>query len=110
MRRWFERHLNWTWVFCWLFVNALGYISLSFVVSAIIETSSVAPAISRLVTGGLRLLVAMYSGILMLIISGWVINQKGHSLWWLLLFGWWSPVWLSNNKTIVKEQMASLQT
>jgi hypothetical protein len=39
---------------------------------------------------------------LMLIVSGWIIKKKRRSLWWLLLFGWLSPVWLSSHSDLVK--------
>jgi hypothetical protein len=105
MNSWFKRHLNWTWVFGWLLINALAFISISLVLSLI----STDCRISSVIRGGVRFLVAMYSAILMLVISGWVIEQKGHSLLWLFLYGFWSPVWLSNNRTIVKEQLARLR-
>jgi len=41
----------------------------------------------------------IFGGIFMLVVSGWVIKQKGRSLWWLLLSGLFSPLWLNNKKT-----------
>ena len=41
----------------------------------------------------------IFGSIFMLVVSGWVIKQKGRSLWWLLLSGFLSPLWLSNKKT-----------
>jgi hypothetical protein len=35
---------------------------------------------------------------ILLPLSGWVIKQKGRSLWWILLSGWFSPLWLGNKK------------
>jgi len=29
-------------------------------------------------------------------VSLWVLHQKGRNTWWVLLSGWFSPVWLSN--------------
>ena len=67
---WFQRHLNWTWVFVyliWLPLNASENV------------------VARLVTA-----------VFLLIVSGWVIKQKGRSLWWILLTIVFSPLWLSN--------------
>jgi len=100
---WFKRHLNWTWVFCWLLMVALSYTYR--LVTGLVDQASIGGAIACLVC----FLLWISSIIFWLVISGWVIKQKGESLWWLLLAGWWSPVWLRNIKTIVKEQMASLQ-
>jgi hypothetical protein len=30
--------------------------------------------------------------------SVYVLIRKGRSLWWLLLLGWFSPLWLANKK------------
>ena len=54
------------------------------------------PNISEDAVGGVA---EIFGSIFMLVVSGWVIKQKGRSLWWLLLAGWFSPLWLSNKKT-----------
>ncbi len=69
--QWFQRHLNWTYV--------LANLSLSLVVWAEWE---------------LRLV-----GFAMWPIAGWIIIQKGRSLWWLLLAPVFSPLWLTSKKT-----------
>jgi len=47
-----------------------------------------------------RGMAVIFGGIFMLVVSGWVIKQKGRSLWWLLLFfvpfGWISFFLLEN--------------
>ena len=101
--RWFKKHLNWTWVFAWILINLLGWLLASITVSA-------EPNISQVLIGGIRILVIIYSSLLMFIVSAWVVNEKGHSLWWILLQGIWAPVWLSNNRTIVEEQIKRLGT
>ena len=73
--KWFERHLNWTYVLANLFLSLLVAVELEW----------------RLV------------GVAMWPISGWVIIQKGRSLWWLLLAPVFSPLWLTNKKTGVNE-------
>jgi hypothetical protein len=40
--------------------------------------------------------------VLMLGISAWVIHQKGRSIWWILLSGWFSPLWLSDHRSLEK--------
>jgi len=70
---WFQRHLNWTWVFAYLIWLPLNW------------SDSIIPWI--------------LGDILLLVVSGWVIKQKGRSLWWLLLLWVFSPLWLKNKKS-----------
>ena len=75
--KWFERHLNWTYVLANLFLSLLVAVEWEW----------------RLV------------GVAMWPISGWVIIQKKRSLWWLLLAPVCSPLWLTNKKTgVVNKQ------
>jgi len=39
-------------------------------------------------------------------VNGWIIWQKGRSLFWLLLMGWFSPLWLENKRIIKTETEA----
>ena len=73
---WFRRHLNWTWVFAYLMWLPLN---LSY---------NIEPQI--------------IGAILLLFVSGWVIKQKGQSLWWILLTPAFSPLWLKNECTVVE--------
>jgi len=70
---WFQRHLNWT--------SVLAYL-LWFVLNA--------------GEGVIAHLLALVAAIFWLVISGWVIKQKGRRLWWLLLSWVGSPLWLKN--------------
>jgi len=72
---WFRRHLNWTYVLAYL---------LWFVLNLYTDESVVAWWLS------------LVAAILWLVISGWVIKQKGRRLWWLLLSWVGSPLWLKN--------------
>ena len=75
---WFQRHLNWTYVFTyllWVVANASD--------SAVLG------------------LVAL---VFLTIVSGWVIKQKGRILWWLLLLPFFSPWWLKETKTIERHK------
>ena len=73
---WFRRHLNWTLVLAYL---------LWFVPNA--GESVVAQRFA---------LVAL---IFLTVVSGWVIKQKGRSLWWILLMPFFSPLWLKNKRS-----------
>jgi hypothetical protein len=68
---WFRRHLNWTYVLAcvvWFVFNMSSN-----------ETFDVVWWLS------------LIAAISWLVISGWVIKQKGQSLWWILLSWLWSP-------------------
>ncbi|MFC2022374.1 hypothetical protein ACFLTR_04115 [Chloroflexota bacterium] len=67
---WFQRHLNWTWLFAYLIWIPLNY-----------SDDAIPPIIGA---------------IFLLVVSGWVIKQKGRSLWWILLTIIFSPLWLKN--------------
>jgi ribosomal protein L37AE/L43A len=86
---WFQRHLNWTWV-----LSFLPAIVVVFIAEFLVAFSDPTVSIDALTAVG-----KMAGGTVMLIVSGWVIKQKGRSLWWILLSGWFSPLWLSNKKT-----------
>ena len=84
---WFQKHLNWTWVLAYLFM-----VLIQFVIGAEgIEAKGVG---------------SLLGVTIMLPISGWVIVQKGRSLWWILLSGLFSPLWLKN-KTKKSESLNS---
>lgn len=80
---WFQQHLNWTWVFAyviWIPLNAS-------------ESG----------------LVGLVAAIFLLLVSGWVIKQKGRSLWWILLAIIFSPLWLKSKKeTTTIERLSKL--
>lgn len=69
---WFQRHLNWTWVFAYMIWFPLNAVPIS-----------------------IPLTIAYFGTLIFLVvISGWVIKQKERSLWWLLLIPVFSPLWL----------------
>ena len=83
---WFERHLNWTYV--------LGYIMalvLCFIAGGILGT--IDPYIADETLEGIGYLIVL---IVMLPMSIWVLKRKNRNLWWLLLAGCFSPLWLGN--------------
>jgi ribosomal protein S27AE len=83
---WFQRHLNWTFV--------LSFFSM-FVLASIIGLI-VGIANLKFNDKSLDAIAEIACGIVLLTVGGWVLKQKGRSLWWLLLVGWFSPVWLGN--------------
>ena len=75
---WFRRHLNWTWVFAyliWFPLNASAIDQPSFTIPSLVGTG------------------------FLLVVSIWVIKQKGRRLWWVLLTPAFSPLWLGNKRT-----------
>jgi hypothetical protein len=76
--KWHERHLHWIWVF--------GLVS-AYVIMEVV--GSIFEAQADLV--GYLVFLAV-----MLPVSIWVLRRKNRSLWWLLLMGWCSPLWLGH--------------
>jgi hypothetical protein len=89
-KNWFQRHLHLTWALSYLLV-LVG----AFVFGVLVWFAD--PNISENAVGGVTMIFGI---IFMLVVSGWVIKQKGRSLWWLLLFfvpfGWISFFLLEN--------------
>lgn len=91
--KWFKEHLNWT--------AALSYIA-----------GWISEVVVGLVIGLLRYQgievsdVVLYAVSLagyfavVLAVGGWVLQQKGRSLWWVLLAGWFSPIWLPSKRGV----------
>lgn len=78
---WFQKHLNWTWVFAfWIWIP----LNLSH-----------------------SIILWIIGDVLLLVISGWVIKQKGRSLWWIFLTPVFSPLWLSN-KSLVGQSLPTI--
>ncbi|MDD5312828.1 MAG: hypothetical protein PHO26_07340 [Dehalococcoidia bacterium] len=71
---WFKRHLNWTLLIATILLPLLTLLIAYFVNDSLGSTS---PKI-----------IGWTSTVLILVIYGWVLQQKKRSLWWLLLF-WW---------------------
>jgi len=86
---WFQRHLNWTYVigiaagyaFAFILGFAMGY-----------SDPDVNDDAAGLV-GQLGFIAVIFA------VGGWVLVAKGRSLWWVLLAGWGSPLWLGNRRT-----------
>jgi tetratricopeptide (TPR) repeat protein len=83
---WFRRHLNWTCV--------SGYLLMLIMATPWgIITWLAYPAAGQDTLYGMA---AIAGGIIMLSAGGWVIKQKGRSLWWLPLAAVFSPIWIGN--------------
>ncbi|RJO60669.1 MAG: hypothetical protein C4542_08570 [Dehalococcoidia bacterium] len=105
---WFEKHLNWTWIFgllaFYLFqvVVGFGY--------GYVNSSSVANMTqTELDTLGygiwLLAIIAVYVPI-----TAWVLRKKGRSLAWILLSGFFFlPLWIGNKRQSIVTQGTSAQ-
>ncbi len=89
---WYERHLNLTWVLvclvslvtCFFVGVYTGFLILGGASMGTIETAET--------------LGDIISWVVMIPVSFWVLHRKGRSPLWILLTGWFSPLWLSNKK------------
>ena len=89
---WFRRHLNWTWILGCVLALVVPPVMLTFVAAVADHPASWEDV------GAMAVVAELVGIIIMLVISAWVIRQKGRSQWWLLLCGCFSPLWLSNKK------------
>ena len=78
-KSWFQRHLNWAWVFAYLIWLPLN---LSY-----------------------NIVPQVIGAIFLLFVSGWVIKKKGRSLWWILLTPFFSPLWLKNERIVTEAKI-----
>jgi len=97
---WLQRHLNWTFV---LVGWGGGFIAA--VIGGIVVGAS-DPYANVSVAGNVGELAFF---IVLIIVGGLVIYQKGRSLWWILLIGWFSPLWLDNRR-VYRASIYNLQS
>ncbi len=81
---WFQRHLNWTYILAWGACLFIAFIVGTYL--AISDTYATEKTMSDLSN-----IIAV---VVMLPTSIWVLYRKKRSMWWLLLAGWFSPLWL----------------
>ena len=79
---WFQRHLNWTLVLGIVAGYAVMF-ALSLLLFIVSETEDV--------YNTLVIVIFMLYVLSIVILSGWVLRKKSHSLWYLLLF--LIPLW-----------------
>jgi len=85
---WFKRHLNLTWLLAYVFYMVGCFVSGMLLAILAFDTSD----------ASMSVMVYVLGAIIMLPASLWVFTMKGRSLWWVLLAGWLSPLWLSNKR------------
>ena len=88
--KWFNNHLNWTW----LIALVIGFFLAIVVQIVVLSQDPYDPTVSGIAH------IVFYLGLLVVLIpaSVYVLVKKRRSLWWLLLIGWFSPLWLANRK------------
>jgi len=84
---WCKEHLIWT------------YFLQLFIAWGILFTVVLPTFKPQVFEAGMAIYMIFFS-ITFIIVNAWIIWQKGRSLWWLLLIGWFSPLWLTNNNVI----------
>ena len=93
MNNWFEGHLNWSYILAYVGVCLAVLAFWGAIIWLEVRLSPLA-----LDTMGNIVACFLYVAI-MLPVALWVLRQKGRSLWWALLFGLFSPCWVSNKWT-----------
>lgn len=88
MLAWFKEHLNWAYFTAFVF-----YYFACFLVGLILGSKNAEAS------DGLSLAVSAFLFFAIMVpVSVIIIRAKGRSLWWLLLAGWFSPLWLTSKK------------
>jgi len=105
---WFQRHLNWTWVFAQLAVGLLTYIIMTvFVTSLFIGSSNALPSEASLFASisVMQIVAAVLQIASVFGVGVWVLKRKDRSLGWLLIFlvpfGWIIFLFLENRSDLV---------
>lgn len=86
-KSWFIRHLHWAWLF-----GLASVFILMVIMDAVIYSLDEYILDSTVEAANNVIWIPAY-----FIMSGWVILMKKRSLWWVLLSGWLSHLWLSNH-------------
>jgi len=105
---WFQRHLNWTWVFAQWAVGLIGFFLVTVFVSSLVasgpnfpsETSFFASLSVLQIVSYVLQAAAVYG------VGAWVLKRKDRSLAWLLIFfvplvGWIIFLCLENRSDLV---------
>jgi len=101
MKNWFQQYLNWTFAI----IYGVGVIVpsdlllLLFIAEKYYSTGLI-PTWFQILEGFTGLAI-MLSGAI------WTLKQKNRSMWWLLLSGWFSPLWLTDKSSFVNNTVES---
>jgi len=85
---WFQRHLNWTWVFAQCAVGLIAYFIITIFVSSLFVSSAALPSETSLFAS-VSVIQIIFSALQIASVFGvgaWVLKRKGRSLAWLLIF------------------------
>jgi len=91
---WFERHLNWTYI-----LGHVAYLLAMIVFWFLLALCGIDTDNFTMDAVGEVVAYLLYP-IILVPLALWILRQKGQSLWWVLLFGWLSPIWLKNKCNI----------
>ena len=99
---WFQRHLNWTMVFSWLFAPPVGLLC-GLLVGLALEFSNLVETSEYLFTTLILPMLVIGAGLITWV-TGWAIKKKGASLWnliWLVVpFGFIPLLQLENRSEV----------
>jgi hypothetical protein len=104
---WFQRHLNWTWVFAQLTVGLITYVLVTVFVTSLFVSSSTFPSEASLFASVsvMQVIAAVLQIASVFGVGGWVLKRKDRSLAWLLIFlvpfGWIIFLCLENRSDLV---------
>jgi len=85
---WFQRHLNWTWVFAQFAVGLIAYFITTIFVSSLFVSSAAFPSETSLFAS-VSVIQIIFSALQIASVFGvgaWVLKRKGRSLAWLFIF------------------------
>jgi len=110
---WFQRHLNWTWVFAQLTVGLVTYVLVTVFVTSLFVSSSTFPSEASLFASisVIQVIVLVLQLIAEFGVGGWVLRRKDRSLAWLLIFfvpmvGWIIFLCLEN-RNLLEDMLVS---
>lgn len=91
---WFQRHLNWTWVFAQWAVGLILYIVVTVFVTSLVVSGPNFPSEASFFASisVIQMIVLVLQLIAVFGVGAWVLRRKDRSLGWLLIilvpFGW----------------------
>lgn len=91
---WFQRHLNWTWVFAQWAVGLTGFFIITLFVSGLFVSGTMLPSEESVFASVsvIQMMVLVLQIIAVFGVGVWVLKRKDRSLGWLLIFlvpfGW----------------------